>query len=57
MIERCWRLFRQVRGGLRTKARLWESVCGLFKVQFSPTMDALLSSYSRAIRHLALLIF
>ncbi len=41
MIQRCWRLFRQVRGGLRTKAKLWESVRSLFKVQFFPTMDAL----------------
>ena len=23
MIQRCWRLFGQVRGGLRTKAKLW----------------------------------
>jgi len=41
MMQRCWRLFRQVRGGLRTKAKLWESVRSLFKVQFFPTMDAL----------------
>jgi hypothetical protein len=41
MIQRCWRLFRQVRGGLRTKAKLWESVRSLFKVQFFPSMDAL----------------
>jgi len=41
MIQRCWRLFRQVRGGLRTKAKLWESVRSLFKVQFFSTMDAL----------------
>ena len=41
MIQRCWRLFRQVRSGLRTKAKLWESVRSLFKVQFFPTMDAL----------------
>ena len=41
MIQRCWRLFRQVRGGLRTKAKLWESVRSLFKVQFFPTMAAL----------------
>jgi hypothetical protein len=25
MMQRCWRLFGQVRGGLRTKAKLWES--------------------------------
>lgn len=41
MIQRCWRLFRQVRGGLRTKAKLWDMVRSLFKVQFFPTMDAL----------------
>lgn len=41
MMQRCWRLFRQIRGGLRTKAKLWESVRSLFKVQFFPTMDAL----------------
>lgn len=41
MMQRCWRLFRQVRGGLRTKAKLWDIVRSLFKVQFFPTMDAL----------------
>ena len=41
MIQRCWRLFRQVRGGLRTKAKLWDMVRSLFKVQPFPTMDAL----------------
>ena len=41
MMQRCWQLFRQVRGGLRTKAKLWESLRSLFKVQFFPTMDAL----------------
>lgn len=41
MIQRCERLFRQVRSGLRTKAKLWESVRSLFKVQFFPTMEAL----------------
>ena len=41
MIQRCWRLFRQVRGGLRTKAKLWDIVRSLCKVQFLPTMDAL----------------
>jgi hypothetical protein len=25
MMQRCWRLFRQVRGGLHTKAKLWDS--------------------------------
>ena len=41
MIQRCWRLFRQVRGGLRTKAKLWDIIRSLFKVQLFPTMDAL----------------
>jgi len=41
MIQRCWRLFRQVRGGLRTKAKLWDMVRSLFQVQPFPTMDAL----------------
>src|SRR5262249_25110495 len=41
MIQQCWRLFRQVRGGLRTKAKLWDMVRSLFKVQLCPTMDAL----------------
>jgi hypothetical protein len=41
MIQRCWRVFRQVRGGLRTKAKLWDIVRSLFKVQPFPTMDAL----------------
>jgi hypothetical protein len=41
MIQRYWRLFHQVRGGLRTKAKLWESVRSLFKVQLFPMLDAL----------------
>jgi hypothetical protein len=41
IMQRCWQLFRQVRGGLRTKAKLWESLRSLFKVQFFSTMDAL----------------
>ncbi len=41
MIQRCWRVFRQVRSGLRTKAKLWDMVRSLFKVQFFPTMEAL----------------
>jgi hypothetical protein len=41
VIQRCWRLFRQVRGGLRTKAKLWDIVRSLFKVQLFPSMDAL----------------
>lgn len=41
MIQRCWQLFRQVRAGLRTKAKLWESLRSLFKVTFFRSMDAL----------------
>jgi len=41
MIQRCWHLFRQVRGGLRTKAKLWDSVRSSFKILAFPTMDAL----------------
>ena len=41
MIQRCWHLFRQVRGGLRTKAKLWDSVRSSFKILVFPSMDAL----------------
>ena len=41
MMQRCWRVFRQVRGGLRTKAKLWDIVRSLFKVQLFLTMEAL----------------
>lgn len=41
IIQRCWRVFRQVRGGLRTKAKLWDIMRSLFMVQLFPTMDAL----------------
>lgn len=41
MMQRCWGLFRQVRDGLRTKAKLWESLRSLFQVQLFPTMAAL----------------
>jgi hypothetical protein len=41
MMQRCWKPFRQIRDGLRTKAKLWESLRSLFKVQFFPTMNAL----------------
>jgi hypothetical protein len=41
MIQRCWRLFRQGQGGLRTKATLWDSVRSLFKVLLFPTKQAL----------------
>jgi hypothetical protein len=32
MMQRCWRLFRQVRGGLYTKGRLWDSVRSLVEI-------------------------
>lgn len=41
MMQRCWQLFRQVRAGLSTKAKLWESLRSLFKVQFFQSMTAL----------------
>jgi len=41
ILQRCWKLFRQVRAGLRTKAKLWESLRSLFKVQVFPSMTAL----------------
>ncbi len=39
--QRCWELFRRVRAGLRTKAKLWESLRSLFKVLLLRTMEAL----------------
>lgn len=39
--QHCWQLFRQVRAGLRTKAKLWESLRSLFKVWRFHTMTAL----------------
>src|SRR5215813_3682588 len=41
MIQHCWQVFRKVRAGLRTKAKLWDSLRGLFTVKFFRTMDAL----------------
>ncbi len=41
MMQRCWQLFRQVRAGLRTKAKLWESLRSLFKVLLFRSMSAL----------------
>jgi hypothetical protein len=41
MMQRCWQLFRRVRAGLRTKAKLWESLRSFFKVQFFRSMTAL----------------
>jgi hypothetical protein len=39
--QRCWKLFQQVRAGLRAKAKLWESLRSLFKVLCFRTMTAL----------------
>ncbi len=39
--QRCWELFRRVRAGLWTKAKLWESLRSLFKVLLFRTMAAL----------------
>ncbi|MDQ3256495.1 MAG: transposase [Acidobacteriota bacterium] len=39
--QRCWVLFRQVRAGLRTKVKVWESLRSLFKVLLFRTMEAL----------------
>ena len=39
--QRCWDLFRQVRAGLRTKVKLWDSLRSLFKVLLFRTMEAL----------------
>ena len=39
--QHCWEVFRQIRAGLRTKAKLWESLRSLFKVLVFRTMTAL----------------
>jgi hypothetical protein len=39
--QHCWKLFQQVRAGLRTKAKLWDSLRSLFKVLIFRTMTAL----------------
>jgi len=39
--QHCWKLFQQVRAGLRTKAKLWDSLRSLFKVLIFDTMSAL----------------
>ena len=39
--QRCSELFGQVRAGLRTKSKLWESLRSLFKVLCFRTMAAL----------------
>lgn len=41
MMQRRWQLFRQVRAGLRTKAKLWDSLRSLFRTCRFPTMTAL----------------
>ncbi len=41
MIQRCWGLFGRVRAGLRTKAKLWDTLRSLFKTIFFRTMAAL----------------
>jgi hypothetical protein len=39
--QRCSSVFRQLRAGLKTKAKLWDSLRSLFHVQIFPSMDAL----------------
>lgn len=39
--QRCSMIFRQVRASLKTKAKLWDSLRSLFKVQFFNSMLAL----------------
>jgi hypothetical protein len=39
--QRCSYVFRQLRAGLKTKVKLWDSMRSLFIVQFFPSMDAL----------------
>jgi hypothetical protein len=39
--QHSWKLFQQVRAGLRTKAKLWDSLRSLFKVLCFRTMTAL----------------
>jgi hypothetical protein len=41
MTQQYWKLFRQVREGLRTNAKLEESLRSLFIVQIFRTMSAL----------------
>lgn len=38
ILQRSWLLFQQVRAGLRTKAKLWDSLRSLFKVLIFPSM-------------------
>jgi len=40
--ERCCTTFRQLRAGLRTRAKLWDTLRGLFKVLSFRSMEALL---------------
>ena len=39
--QRCSAVFRQVRAGLKTKVKLWDTLRSLFQVQTFPSMDAL----------------
>ena len=39
--QRCWKIFQQVRAGLRTKAKRWESLRTFFKVTPFCSMEAL----------------
>ncbi len=41
ILQRCWLLFHQVRSGLRTKAKLWDSLRSLFKVLVFSSMASL----------------
>jgi len=41
ILQRCWGLFHQVRSGLRTKAKLWDSLRSLFKVLVFSSMASL----------------
>lgn len=41
MLQRCDKLFQQVRGGLRTKAKLWDSLRSVFRLCRCPTMAAI----------------
>ena len=41
MVQRCDKLFQQVRGGLRTKAKLWETLRSVFRICRRRTMAAI----------------
>ena len=48
MLQRCWKTFRKVRAGLRTKAKLWESVRAFFKVRLFRSMEKLYRAIAAA---------